>query len=125
MALASAALWAQAPDAAADYFAPNEVSVQGAQCALSDHMGVVFRSDWRKRHWIKVAGKPLELNGETEMTDAGWYQSFVSGDFTIILRVRRVLPEPAGGDGVRLTGEIVVARSGQSVAYRATGWCGA
>ena len=125
IALMSPALWAQAPNPASDHFAPNEVSVQGAQCSFSDRIGVVFRSDWRRRHWIKVAGQPVEFNGETEMSDAGWYQSFVSGDLTVNLRLRRVLPEAVGSDGVRLTGEIVVARSGQSIEYQAAGSCGA
>jgi hypothetical protein len=111
--------------AASDHFALNEMGVQGAQCSLSDHIGVVFRSDWRTRHWIKVAGKPVELFGEAAMSDAGWYQSFVSGDCTVVLRLRRVLPEPVGSDGVRLAGEIVVMRSGREIEYQATGSCGA
>lgn len=35
----------------------------------------------RKRHWIKVAGMLLEFNGETEMSDAGWYQRVAGGRF--------------------------------------------
>jgi hypothetical protein len=30
-----------------------------------------------------------------------------------------------GSDGVKLTGEIVVTRSGQTIEYQATGSCGA
>jgi hypothetical protein len=125
------ALWGQAPDATLDHFAPNEdVSVsfaweRGAQCTLSDRIGVVLRSNWQKRHWIKIAGKQVEFNGETKMNDAGWYQEFVGSDFTVALRLERVLPEPRGSDGVRLSGEIVVTRSGQNKQYQVTGRCGA
>jgi hypothetical protein len=127
----SPALWAQALDPTLDHFAPNEdVSAsfaweQGAQCTLSDRIGVVLRSNWQKRHWIKIAGKQVEFNGETEMSDRGWYQAFVGSDFTVSLRLQRVLPEPRGSDGVRLTGEIVVTRFGQSKQYQVTGSCGA
>lgn len=129
--LMSPALVAQAPDPTLDHFAPNEdVSAsfaweQGAQCTLSDRIGVVFRSDWQKRHWIKIGGTQVEFNGETEMSDAGWRQTFAGRDFTVSLRLRRVLSEPRGGDGVRLTGEIRVTRSGQSKTYQVTGRCGA
>lgn len=129
--LMSRALWAQALDPTLDHFAPNEdVSAsfaweQGAQCTLSDRIGVVLRSNWQKRHWIKIAGKQVEFNGETEMSDRGWYQAFVGSDFTVSLRLQRVLPEPRGSDGVRLTGEIVVTRFGQSKQYQVTGSCGA
>lgn len=57
------ALWAQTPDATLDHFAPNEdVSAsfaweRGAQCTLSDRIGVVLRSNWQERHWIKIGGK--------------------------------------------------------------------
>lgn len=121
-------LWAQAPDARLDHFAPNEdisALAIGAQCTLSDHIGVVFRSNWQTRHWIKIAGNGVEFKGATEMSDAGWYQSFEGRDFTVSLRLQRVLPEPRGGDGVRLTGEIVVTRSGESNHYQVTGSCGA
>ena len=127
----SPALFAQAPDARLDHFAPDEdVSAsfaweRGAECTLSDPTGVVLRSNWQKRHWIKIAGKQVEFNGETKMSDAGWYQVFVGSDFTVRLQLQRVLPEPAGSDGVRLTGEIVVTRSGQSKQYKVTGRCGA
>ncbi len=122
----SATVWAQGPNAFIDHFAPNElVSLQGAQCSLSDRIGVVYRSDWQKRHWVKVAGKSVELNGETAMGDAGWDQVFSRGDVTVSLRLRRILPERQGSDGVRLTGEIMVTRSGQTITYRVTGTCGA
>jgi hypothetical protein len=127
----SPGLLAQSPDSRLDHFAPGEdVSAtfaweRGAQCTLSDSIGVVLRSNWQKRHWIKIAGKQVEFNGETNMSDGGWYQVFVGSDFTISLRLQRVLPEPAGSDGVRLTGEIVVTRSAQSKPYKVTGSCGA
>ena len=127
----SPTVWAQAPDAVSDHFAPNEdVSAffgweQHAQCTFSDGIGVVLRSNWQKRHWIKIEGNQVEFNGETAMSDAGWYQEFVGSDFTVTLRLQRVLPEPRGSDGVKLTGEIVVARSGQSKRYQVTGSCGA
>jgi hypothetical protein len=130
--IVSPGFWAQTPDPALDHFAPNETvnasfawEARGAQCTLSDHIGVVFRSNWQKRHWIKIAGKQVEFNGETEMSDSGWYQSFVGSDFSVRLRLQRVLPELRGSDGVRLTGEIVVTRSGQSKQYQVTGSCGA
>lgn len=131
MVFLTPALFAQAPDARLDHFAPNEdvnaafAWEQGAQCTLSDPIGVVLRSNWQKRHWIKVAGKQVEFNGETKMSDAGWYQEFVGSDFTVSLRLQRVLPELRGSDGVRLTGEIVITRSGQSKRYKVTGSCGA
>ena len=127
----SPALRAQAPDATLDHFAPNEdVSAsfawqRNAECTLSDRIGVVLRSNWQARHWIKIAGKQVEFNGETKMSDAGWYQAFVGSDFTVSLRLQRVLPEPRGSDGVRLVGEIVVTRSEQSKQYQVTGSCGA
>ena len=124
-------LWAQAPDATLDHFAPDEdVSTsfaweRGAECTLSDLTGVVLRSSWQKRHWIKIGGKQVEFNGETKMSGEGWYQVFAGRDFTVSLRLQRVKPEPPGSDGVRLTGEIVVTRSGQSKQYKVTGRCGA
>jgi len=131
-AFMSLALSAQAPDATSDHFAPTEdVSdsfawEQHAQCTISDPIGVVLRSNWQERHWIKIAGEQVEFNGATEMSDAGWYQAFAGSDFTVTLRLQRVLPEPPGSDGVRLTGEIVVTtRSGQSKQYQVTGSCGA
>ena len=125
------ATWAQAPDAMLDHFAPNEdVGAvfgweRGAECTLSDRIGVVLRSNWQKRHWIKLEGKQVEFNGETEMSEAGWSQSFAGSDFTVTVRLQRLQPEPQGSDGVRLTGEVVVTRSGQSKLYRVTGSCGA
>jgi hypothetical protein len=127
----SPALWAQAPNATSDHFAPDEdVSAsfawkRGAECTFSDPTGVVLRSNWQKRHWIKIAGVQVEFNGETKMSDAGWYQIFMGNDFTVRLSLQRVLPEPPGSDGVRLTGEIVVTRSGQSKQYKVAGRCGA
>ncbi len=60
------------------------------------------------------------------MSDAGWHQVFAGSDFTITLRLQRLLPEPRGSDGVRLAGEIVVTTpSGQSKQYQVTGSCGA
>src|SRR3954467_355898 len=97
--LLSPSLLAQVPDASLDHFAPDEdVSAtfaweRGAQCTFSDPTGVVLRSNWQKRHWIKVAGTQIEFNGETKMSDAGWYQVFMSSDFTISLRLQRVMPE--------------------------------
>jgi hypothetical protein len=129
--LLSPALFSQAPDATLDHFAPDEdVSAsfaweRGAECTLSDTAGVVLRSNWQKRHWIKIAGKQVEFNGEAKMSDAGWYQVFVDSDFSVTLRLQRILPEPPGGDGVRLTGEIVVTRAGQTKQYKVTGSCGA
>src|SRR4051812_16830021 len=87
--LMSPAIWAQAqaPDPTLDHFAPSEdVSPsfaweQGAQCTLSDRIGVVLRSNWQKRHWIKIAGKQVEFNGETVMSEAGWYQAFAGSNF--------------------------------------------
>jgi hypothetical protein len=114
-----------------DHFAPDENVTasfawdRGAQCKLSDPIGVVLRSNWQKRHWIKIAGKQVEFNGETQMSDAGLYQVFMGSDFTVTLRLQRVLPEPPGSDGVRLTGKIVVTRFGQSKQYKVTGICGA
>ena len=127
----SPALFAQAPDARLDHFAPHEdvnaafAWEQGAQCTLADSIGVVLRSNWQKRHWIKVAGRQMEFNGETKMSDAGWHQEFVGSDFTVNLRLQRVLPEPRRSDGVRLTGEILITRAGQSKRYKVTGSCGA
>jgi hypothetical protein len=127
----SPALWAQGPDATWDHFAPNEdvdasfAWKRGAQCTLSDRIGVVLRSDWQKRHWIKIAGKQVEFNGEIDMSDAGWYQAFRGNGFTVTLRLQRVLPERRGSDGVRLTGEMVVTRSERSIQYQVTGSCGA
>jgi hypothetical protein len=127
----SPALCAQAPDPTLDHFATNEdVSPsfaweRGAECTLSDRIGVVLRSNWQKRHWIKIAGKQVEFNGEAKMSDAGWYQAFAGSDFTIRLQLQRILPEPRGSDGVRFAGAIVVTRSGQSKQYQVTGICGA
>lgn len=125
------AVSAQAPDATSDHFAPTEdVSAsfaweRGAECTFSDRVGVVLRSNWQKRHWIKIAGEQVEFNGETEMTDAGWHQTFVGSGFTVTLRLQRLRPELPGSDGVRLTGEIVVTRSGQRTQYQVAGGCGA
>src|SRR3954470_4347683 len=127
----SPAVWAQGPDPTLDHFAPNEdVSPtfaweRGAECTLSDRIGVVLRSNWQKRYWIKIAGKQVEFNGEARMSDAGWYQAFAGTDFTIRLQLQRILPEPRGSDGVRLEGVIVVTRSGQNKQYAVTGSCGA
>lgn len=131
VALLSPALWAQATNATLDHFAPDEdVSAsfaweRSAECTLSDPAGVVLRSNWQKRHWIKIAGEQAEFNGDTKMSDAGWYQVFAGSDFTVSLQLQRVLPEPPGSDSVRLTGEIIVTRSGQSKQYDVTGRCGA
>jgi hypothetical protein len=128
LVLVSPSLAAQAPDATSDHFTPEEVSAPfawGAQCTFSDAVGVVLRSNWQRRHWIKVAGNQVEFNGETEMSDAGWYQMFAASDFTVTLRLQRVLPEPQRSDGVRLIGEIEITRSGQSRQYQVTGSCGA
>lgn len=131
MVLLNPALFAQASDATADHFAlDEEVSAsfaweRGAECTLSDPAGVVLRSNWQKRHWIKIAGSQVEFNGATNMSDAGWYQVFAGSDFTVSLRLQRVLPEPPGSDGVRLTGEIEVTQSGRSKQYKVTGGCGA
>ena len=130
-ALMSQTLWAQTPDAASSHFAPDEdVNASfswepGAECTLSDHIGVVLRSNWQDRHWIKIAGEQIEFNGNTEMSDAGWYQTFVGDNFTVILRLKRLLPEPEGSDGVRFAGVIVVTQSAQSSEYQVTGACGA
>ena len=62
-AFLSLALSAQAPDGSSDHFAPAEdVSAsfkweQHAQCTLSDAIGVLLRSNWQERHWIKIAGQ--------------------------------------------------------------------
>jgi hypothetical protein len=111
-----------------DHFASGEVVTalrHGASCTFSDRIGVVFQSNWQKRHWIKIAGTQVEFNGATEMSEAGWYQTFESSEFTVTLRLQRVLPEQRGSDGVRLAGEIVITRSGQSQQYQVTGSCGA
>jgi hypothetical protein len=126
--LVSPIVAAQAPDAMSDHWTPEEAGAPfnwGAQCTFSDGIGVVFRSNWQTRHWIKIAGNQVQFNGETEMSDAGWYQMFAGSDFTVTLRLQRVLPEPQGSDGVRLVGEIEVTRSGQIKRYQVTGSCGA
>jgi hypothetical protein len=94
-------------------------------CAFSDRIGVVFHSNWQRRHWIKVAGTQVELDGEAQMSEAGWYQTFESSEVTVTLQLQRVLPEPPGSDGVRLAGEIVIVRSGHSTLYEVSGSCGA
>jgi hypothetical protein len=122
---------AQEADPLSDHFAPNEAVsaafawVQGAQCTFSDTVGVVLRSDWQKRHWIKISGQQVEFNGDTEMSDEGWYQSFTEDTFDVVLQLQRVLPEPQGSDGVRYTGNIVVTHSGIIAEYAVTGSCGA
>ena len=124
-------LSAQEQNPTADHFASGEdVSPAfawepGAECTLSDELGVVMRSDWQKRHWIKIAGKQIEFNGETEMSDEGWYQEFFGAGFHVVLRLQRILPEPAGSDGVRFTGEIEVRRSAMIETYQVTGSWGA
>lgn len=58
--LVSGTLSAQAPNATSDHFAPTEdVSAsfawqRGAECTLSDAVGVVLRSNWQRRHWITM-----------------------------------------------------------------------
>jgi hypothetical protein len=128
LVLVSLTVAAQAPDATSDHWTPEEASAPfgwGAQCTFSDGIGIVFRSNWQKRHWIKIAGNQVEFNGETEMSEPGWYQTFAGSDFTVTLRLRRILPELRGSDGVRLIGEIEITRSGQSTQYQVTGSCGA
>jgi hypothetical protein len=129
--LVSTVLWAQAHESTQDHFAPNEdVSAafaweRGAQCSFADRIGVVLRSNWQNRHWIKLAGKQVEFNGQTKMSDAGWYQEFVGSGFTVTLRLQRVLPERRGSDSVRLTGGVVVTRPERTIQYQVTGNCGA
>jgi hypothetical protein len=126
--LSCAAVSAQPHRTMLDHFAVGEVVPglrQGASCAFSDRIGVVFHSNWQRRHWIKAAGAQVELDGEAQMSEAGWYQTFESGEVTVTLQLQRVLPEPLGSDGVRLAGEIVIVRSGRSTQYEVSGRCGA
>jgi hypothetical protein len=129
--LMSPTLGAQGPDVTSDHFGPNEdvnpsfAWEQHAQCTLSDDVGVVLRSNWQTRHWIKLSGTQVEFNGKTEMSDAGWYQTFEGSTFTVTLSLQRVLSEPRGSDGVRLRGQIVVSRSERNMQYQVTGSCGA
>jgi hypothetical protein len=128
LVLVSPTVAAQVPDATSDHWTPEEASAPfawGAQCTFSDGIGIVLRSNWQKRHWIKIAGNQVEFNGEAEMSDAGWYQTFAGSDFTVTLRLQRTLTEPRGSDGVGLIGEIEITRSGQSNQYQVTGSCGA
>jgi hypothetical protein len=95
--LSCAAVSAQTRDTVLDHFAVGEAVPglrQGASCAFSDRIGVVFHSNWQRRHWIKVAGTQVELDGEAEMSDAGWHQTFESSEVTVTLQLQRVLPEP-------------------------------
>src|SRR5688572_27718716 len=129
--LAGAAFAATSPEMLSDHFAPDEdvedsfAWKPGAQCTLSDDEGVVLRSNWMKRHWIKNSGKQVEFNGEVQMNEEGWFQTFVSQDFTVTLRLRRIGGEPEGSDGVGMKGEMVVIWPEQSIAYQVTGGCGA
>ena len=122
---------AGAQDEARDHFGPGEdvnpsfAWDEGASCTFSDNLGVVLRSDWMKRHWIKVAGKQVELNGEGQMSAEGWFQTFTASNVTVTLRLRRVGGEPKGSDGVGMTGDIIITRSGRSTTYRVKGGCGA
>ena len=119
---------AAAADFADDHFRPGEDVDKsferdgGASCTFSDSLGVVFRSDWRKRHWIKVGGKQIELNGEVDMSDEGWIQMFTSRGITISMRLRRAGDR---GDSVPMTGQIAIAHGGKSTVYDVKGGCGA
>lgn len=129
--LSSHTIAATAPEMFSDHFAPDEdvddsfAWEPGAQCVFSDGTGVVLHSNWMQRHWIKNSGEQVEFNGDVQMSDEGWFQTFVNPDFTVTLRLRRAGGEPEGSDGVGMVGEIVVIRSEQSSAYQVTGGCGA
>jgi hypothetical protein len=117
-----------AADFADDHFRPGEDVDksfgwdEGAACTFSDSLGVVFRSNWMERHWIKVGGKQIELNRKVEMSDEGWIQMFTSNGITISMRLRRTGDR---GDSVPMTGQIAIAYGGKSTVYEVKGGCGA
>lgn len=128
---AFAVAWAtigSAADPSLDHFGPTERVLPsfgwqpGASCQFEDALGVVFHSDWQRRHWIKIDGRQIEFNGEVEMTDPGWFQTFRATDFTVTMRLRRTGDR---GDGVPMVGQIVMERNGIAKTYEVKGACGA
>jgi hypothetical protein len=127
-ASAVVSLSAQGPDIAADYFLPREKIDSsfewdgGASCVFRDRIGIVLRSDWQNRHWVKTNGKQFELNGQAEVTAKGWHQTFKSRNITVGLDLLR---GRESGDNVEFSGTIVISRVGRATEYRVEGGCGA
>jgi hypothetical protein len=123
--------WTSVAGAAAaldDHFGPDEPVLAsfgwqpGASCKFADDIGVVFHSNWQTRHWIKLDGKQVEFNGETEMSDRGWFQIFRADGFAVTMRLSRTGDR---GELVPMVGRIVVERHGVAKTYEVKGSCGA
>jgi hypothetical protein len=124
------ATWINVGFAAAtdDHFGPNERVLDsfgwhgGASCTFEDAGGVIFHSNWQKRHWIRIDGKQVEFNGAARMSDPGWFQTFRAEGFAVTMRLRRTGDH---GDGVSMVGQIIIERRGMSKTYEVKGGCGA
>lgn len=105
-----------------NYLALNEPFISGANCEFKDTSGVVFRSNWMKRHWVKVSRKLLELNNEARMTERGWFQTLSSPSVSVSLNLRRTKER---GETVEMSGEIAITSNGKVQKFQVSGSCGA
>ena len=118
-----------AADPNVGYLKAGEPRIDGSACEFSDRAGVILRSDWVDRYWLRIDGALTELRStkSEKARDIDAEQSRISEVLTkggAIVSVELKLTA-RGEDSATYTGRLTLTKDKIKKEYRITGGCGA
>lgn len=117
---------AKAQDVSIGYIS-GEISQlsSGSQCEFRDRGGIVIKSDWINRFWMKIDGRMIEFiapkaDGDGDLKK--WRADLSSQNVIVKFKLNRIR---VGEDTATYKGSIIVIRDGIKKRIEITGGCGA
>jgi hypothetical protein len=120
---------ASAQEVLVEHIEVDRPAIDGSQCEFSDNTGVILKSDWAKKFWMKIDGTLIELDGTrtdaetaSDVDSKRWHETFHGDGVTGVLDLRQT---NAGEDTSTYTGSLLVMSGEVHRRFVITGGCNA
>jgi len=112
-----------------NYLKAGEPRIDGGACEFSDREGVILRSDWVNRYWLRIDGVLTEIRStksdaarDTDIENNRISEMLSKGGTTLALDLKLTA---RGEDSATYAGRMILAKDKVKKEYRISGGCGA